>query len=452
MTIPLDKLYNFLEDIVNQDIVIYRWYPHGSKLLKDLTMLRSYSFFQKCTNPLMICHDQEPLNYYLYNEDELLNFMSTIPDYATVIKPDSFSDIKTSLKEINKLKNITDNYVQETIFLFLNIYNNYILVHSEKNSSEINNYVNQNAIPVYYFSHALISRDWFRYAEIDPLIGRKNIQKDFLIYHRAWSGTREYRVKFFEMLLNANLSKNCMSKFNPLNEEQIHYLEYQYKNNVFIPQRKDIENYFSINTASSHCSADYIVNDYNQTRIEVVLETLFDDQRWHLTEKIFRPIACGQPFILAATPGSLEYLKSYGFKTFNEHIDESYDQILDPINRLNAIVQTMKNITNLPILEKNILFAKLQHIADYNRKWFFSEEFYKKIINEYHDNVVNGLETLKRCQSKQFLDRWQILKEKNIFHTVIAEYLTEQEHQTMLKLFESSFDNPAPVTVGLANF
>jgi hypothetical protein len=47
-----------------------------------------------------------------------------------------------------------------------------------------------------------------------------------------------------------------------------------------------------------------------------VAETVFDT-RIHLTEKTLRPIACGHPFILAAGPGSLKYLQTYGFRTFS---------------------------------------------------------------------------------------------------------------------------------------
>ena len=64
-----------------------------------------------------------------------------------------------------------------------------------------------------------------------------------------------------------------------------------------------LENYYHPTGASSLASADFDIEDYNNTDIEVVLETLFDDTRWHLTEKALRPIACGQPFMFAATQG-----------------------------------------------------------------------------------------------------------------------------------------------------
>jgi hypothetical protein len=118
-----------------------------------------------------------------------------------------------------------------------------------------------------------------------------------------------------------------------------------------------------------------------------VLETLFDDNRLHLTEKILRPIACGQPFILCATHGSLAYLKQYGFKTYESVWDETYDSIQDPCLRLQAIVDLMKCISQLSPDKKNVVMQQAQQIADYNRSWFFSQEFFEKIICELKQNL-----------------------------------------------------------------
>jgi hypothetical protein len=155
---------------------------------------------------------------------------------------------------------------------------------------------------------------------------------------------------------------------------------------------------------------------------------MFDDQRWHLTEKIFRPIACGQPFILASTPGALEYLKSYGFKTFGDFIDESYDKIVDPISRLNKIIHTMKYIANLTTDKKSSLLKNLQEIADYNRKLFFSDDFTTKIVDEYLLNIAEGLSTLKLHKGK-CLDQWNTLRELG----VAEKLLSNNEYQELLK-------------------
>ena len=116
-----------------------------------------------------------------------------------------------------------------------------------------------------------------------------------------------------------------------------------------------------------------------------MLETLFDDSRLHLTEKTLRPIACAQPFILAATVGSLEYLRGYGFETFAPWIDETYDTIENPVQRLDAIVQEMKRIANLS--NKVELYQEIRKIAARNQKLFFSEAWQQSIINEFKTNL-----------------------------------------------------------------
>jgi hypothetical protein len=182
-------------------------------------------------------------------------------------------------------------------------------------------------------------------------------------------------------------------RFSPADNGK-HYTNHTFKNTDFDITRFDFEDWLPPVEIGADASADYVNTEYAATGIEVVLETLFDDSRWHLTEKSLRPIACGQPFILAATPGSLEYLRSYGFETFAGLINESYDLIDNPAERLEAIVNEMKRIALLPKKFKEELFAKLQHIASRNQKRFFSKEFTKHIIDEFKNNFDAGFKKL----------------------------------------------------------
>ena len=143
------------------------------------------------------------------------------------------------------------------------------------------------------------------------------------------------------------------------------------------------------------------------TDIEIVLETLFCDQRLHLTEKILRPIACGQPFVLVATHGSLDYLRDYGFKTFDSVWDESYDQIQDPENRLKAVISLMKQIAGWDAYTKQKRLAQAMEIANHNRKWFFSQEFSDRIVYELETNLRLALNEIKTCDNFQpWINRW----------------------------------------------
>ena len=161
----------------------------------------------------------------------------------------------------------------------------------------------------------------------------------------------------------------------------------------------------------------YRDKDINLGEIDVLA---FKEDRLQLTEKSLRPIACGQPFILAATHGSLQYLKNYGFKTFNDVFDESYDQIEDPVKRLQAIISLMAQISKWSNDEKSYKIIQLQQIAEYNRKHFFSNEFFNQIITELKENLTTAFTLFNSTKScSQWIQKW----EKLMQHQFILDFL-----------------------------
>jgi hypothetical protein len=377
MSIPLDKLYHYIESVAERirgdRVLIYRFYPHGSKKINDLSHLGGeLTDIEIYLCPKIYCNDQEPLNYNLYS------------DYV--------GELQDGLKITLEQKGIEFPSFNFRGF-HCSIWDWALLLHSEQRSEQITKYQNTKFIPVYYWNHAIIAQDWFRFAQ--HVTQKKQTTKTFLIYNRAWSGTREYRLCFAELLVKLNLQNFCKTSINPIEPELgIHYDTHEFKNPAWQP-RTILENYFPINTTQSHYSADFDLPDYETTDIEIVLETLFDDGRLHLTEKSLRPIACGQPFILAGTHGSLEYLRNYGFKTFGDIWDESYDLVVDPKERLCAITDLMKNISCWSPLTKENKLTKAQNIANFNKKHFFSKKFTTQIFKELERNLQNGLKEIE---------------------------------------------------------
>ena len=201
------------------------------------------------------------------------------------------------------------------------------------------------------------------------------------------------------MLIDNNLIDSCQTACNAIEPElQIHYLDHQFINPQWIPTNC-LENYIEPTTATSHFSADFMLSDYNETEFEVVLETLFDDPRNQLTEKSLRPIACGQPFLMLSSAGSLKYLRQYGFKTFSNIFDESYDDILDAKERMKAVVKTMSTIANWTEVERNNSMIKIKEITDYNRRHFFSKDFFDTVVNELKENLTIGLNELEQTNT-----------------------------------------------------
>jgi len=86
---------------------------------------------------------------------------------------------------------------------------------------------------------------------------------------------------------------------------------------------------------------------YTQSYCHLVIETHFDaDQSGgaFLTEKTFKPIKHGQPFVIVGAPGSLQALRDLGYRTFDHAVDNRYDLETDNTQRWNLILHAVKQI------------------------------------------------------------------------------------------------------------
>ena len=326
----------------------------------------------------MIMHDQEPLDHTRYNQHVLENSLS------------SWFEKNFTSREVyfNNNSSTRDYLVQQNLAaLFDGIFikDRHILVHSELNSSEVKRYQHYGFETVYWWSHALIALDWYRFAAHDLKLCNNNTSFNFNIYNRAWSGSREYRIKFADLLIEHNLIDCCNTAFSTI-DNNVHYSDHIFKNPKFTPNNN--LSVFAANSSSSSSSASYNVTEYNNCWIDVVLETVFDDTRLHLTEKILRPIACKKPFILAAAPGSLEYLRSYGFKTYSSVFSEEYDNITCSSDRLLEITNLMQHIASLSSTKKYAMQQKCNDIALFNHNRFFSNEFFNQVVSEFKTNYA----------------------------------------------------------------
>lgn len=92
-------------------------------------------------------------------------------------------------------------------------------------------------------------------------------------------------------------------------------------------------------------------NPYIDTYFSLVTETVFTYPYSFRTEKIWKPIAIGHPWIAVANQGYYQDLHNLGFRSFGKIIDESFDNIennLDRLQRINTIVEDIcKSSQNL---------------------------------------------------------------------------------------------------------
>lgn len=97
---------------------------------------------------------------------------------------------------------------------------------------------------------------------------------------------------------------------------------------------------------------------YTDSYCHLVIETLYDvDQSGgaFLTEKTYKCLKFGQPFVIIGAVGSLELLRQAGYRVFDHAIDNSYDLIQDNTQRWLAT-------------RRSILQLKQQNMQEWYRR------------------------------------------------------------------------------------
>ena len=193
-------------------------------------------------------------------------------------------------------------------------------------------------------------------------------------------------MKFLELLVSSKLFEDCIVSTQHTNTQGVNLIDYQPQDSRFVV---DAQSLLCIpdNNSLPSASADYDVGHITSTAVSVVLETVADGDKIHLTEKILRPIACAHPFVIMAGPGALKYLREYGFKTFGSVWDESYDSETDTVKRMEMIVKTMCDIQQLTESD----WIEINRIAEYNKQHFFSQDFMQQVTRELQTNLNHAI-------------------------------------------------------------
>ena len=85
-------------------------------------------------------------------------------------------------------------------------------------------------------------------------------------------------------------------------------------------------------------------------------------------------------FIMFAGPNYLESIRSLGYKTFNEIIDESYDLELDDKTRWNMALEQVKLLTTI---DQQYVLEKIKPVLEHNYNLFVNTDYsYEPILGE----------------------------------------------------------------------
>jgi hypothetical protein len=218
-------------------------------------------------------------------------------------------------------------------------------------------------------------------------------QNLFVCYNRV---RKKHRTLLVCELIAANLAHRGFLSY--CNHDQ------QTKSLIHLYQRSDLIDIAHLLDLSRGLSLDVDLTTTNpaaqlnyghiqESFLSLVTETLiedelmFTDRQEHnenfpifLTEKTYRPISVGHPFMIFGTRHHLKKLKERGFRTFDAWWSEKYDEEIDPNLKTKMIVKEIQKLSAMspselrkmryemePVLLHNLTLLKsLQRQADFN--------------------------------------------------------------------------------------
>jgi hypothetical protein len=99
----------------------------------------------------------------------------------------------------------------------------------------------------------------------------------------------------------------------------------------------------------------------------LVTETHTEPELMFFSEKIYKPISIGMPFICLGNPGSLKMLRDQGFITFHDWINESYDIDMPLERRIDVICNEILKFNGLSDARKKEIRYDMHEYTVHNQ-------------------------------------------------------------------------------------
>ena len=375
-------LQSLLRDSIGVDIKIYTFDENDARWRISIEKPKEWTGPQygasQYSNLRTSNHMGNSNGYYDFNEKKWRNFDDKPRVLGTVIDH-GFEPVQYELDDVLwkrkywKFHPWPSCRIPNDMNTFMQIkdYPIYVL-HSEHNSKDINKLNELGYKTIHWFSHAFLCSEYYFkiYSNLEIVTNylARPIQSPWISANRL---LRHHRTDFLEML---DLSKGCYSLLNPDPNGLT------YDGPVPAYSFDDHGN----DSAEIHIQS---LTPWNTSFLHIVNETVWQD-KIHFTEKVFKPIVLHQPFVVLQAPGSLEYLRSYGFKTFGAWWDERYDNIRDPQQRMQAIADIVNAIGNKSLEELETMRMEMASVLEHNFRHFY-ENIPAICLDELRKGIAN---------------------------------------------------------------
>ena len=237
----------------------------------------------------------------------------------------------------------------------------------------IDNFVYFSDHELFYWRNAVIWND-IPQIGCEPHPFKRNREFTFLSrVHKWWRSTIASQLHREQLLGNSywsygNVDIDDQYKDNPIQLNKFPGLDnYMQEFLDQGPYRCD-----NLNEEQHNSHWMFVPEHYSDSYCYLVLETFFDadgSNGCFISEKVFKPIRHGQPFVVFGTPYTLQTLRKLGYRTYDYAIDNSYDNIEDNTERFKCAVESVKKIKQQ---DMHAWYMSMWDDLQYNRQLYLS--------------------------------------------------------------------------------
>ena len=188
--------------------------------------------------------------------------------------------------------------------------------------------------------------------------------------------------RHFSVLHNG---KDLMYNTRPIQYLPEKYELETYRSNLSLP----VDSLFFKNHLFSNTWGDGLIvpDQYIDTYFSLVTETVFDYPYSFRTEKLWKPIAIGHPFIVASNQGYYRDLHNLGFQTFGHVIDESFDLIENNQDRMDRIVTVVRDLCQQDLAS---FLDACYNVCKYNQQHYAAMSH--QVVREFPDRFFQFID------------------------------------------------------------
>lgn len=125
---------------------------------------------------------------------------------------------------------------------------------------------------------------------------------------------------------------------------------------------------------------------YLQSQLSVVSESLYEQpNNTFFSEKTWKPIYVGHPFIFIASNGHLKHLRKLGYKTELSGIDDTYDNVEDMTHRMYLIHRSLKIWCGFTKEQRHHCILESMDNLKHNMKHYKNTDHFLETINSIEE-------------------------------------------------------------------